>query len=133
MKREFVQQRAKSRQTSVENQTDTAVNEQACGVRPVARQLCVADRLYGKPLLLEPVRGGPVQLAHHRRKHPSQLEPQQVGKQVVVSKPRSSGIQRAHECIGVFQRLQDCLRARAAGEVVGQRPADTFEHRGAQQ
>ena len=52
---------------------------------------------------------------------------------MVVAKPRPPGVERGDERVRVLELLQDPLRARAAGEDVGQRPADPLEHRGAQQ
>ena len=96
-RREGIQQRAKRGQTAIEDQADAAVKKQPRGAAPVARHLRVADRLDRVALLLEPVGGRPMQLTHDLRKHPPQLQPQQVGKQVVVAEPGATRIDRGHK------------------------------------
>ncbi len=68
-----------------------------------------------------------------RRGEPAQLQPQKVGEQVVVAKPRSAGVDRRHEGVGVLELLQDPLGPRGPGEEVGQGTADAVHDRRPQQ
>ncbi len=62
-----------------------------------------------------------------RRRGPAQLELQQIGEQVVVAEPRPPDVERGDERVRVLEALQDRLRARAAGQRVGERAADPLE------
>ena len=74
-----------------------------------------------------------MQRRDRRRRGAPQLEAQQIGEQVVVAEPGPGGVERGDERVLVFELLEDRLGARAAGERVGQRPADALEDRGAQE
>jgi hypothetical protein len=52
---------------------------------------------------------------------------------VVVAEPSAPGVERGHECVLVFEPLQDRLGAGATGERIGEWSADAFEDRRAQQ
>ena len=100
---------------------------------PVIRGLRVADRLDRVSLLLEPLSRREVQGGDRLGRDPPQLEPQEVGEQVVVSKPRSRDVQRGHERVRVVELLQPAFGARSPGQVVRQRSAHPIENRGPQQ
>ena len=51
----------------------------------------------------------------------------------MVAEPRPPGVERRDEGVRVLEALQDRLRARAAGQRVGERAADPLEHGGAQE
>ena len=74
-----------------------------------------------------------MQRGDRARVGPSQLQPQQVGEQRLIAKPRAADVERGHERAGVVELLQDPLGPRAAGQGIGQRSADALEHRCAQQ
>src|SRR6185312_451176 len=67
-------------------------------------------------------------LVGHR---PAQLEPQEVGEELVETEPGAPGIQRDDEGIGVLELQQDALGARLPAEQVGQLPVHPIEEGGA--
>ena len=81
------QQAAKCRQAAVEDQAEVVAGEHARRVAPVARRLRVADRLDHVAVRLVPLGGRPVERADGRGREPPQLEPQEVGEQLVIAEP----------------------------------------------
>ena len=83
---------------AVEREAGAVVDEQAGGLRPVPGGLGVPDRLDDVPVLGEPARrrrGAAVRSASGLG--PAQLEPQQVGEEVVVAEPGPPGVERDDE------------------------------------
>ena len=109
------------------------VGEQPGRVRPVARRLGVPDGVDHLAMLGEPSGGPPVQRRHLFGPRPAQLQPQEIPEQVVVAKPRALGVERDHKRVRVLELQQDPLRARAAGQQVGQLTVDAIEQGGAQE
>ena len=62
----------------------------------------------------------------------AQLEPQEVGEQM-VAKPGAVDVERGDERVCLLEVEQDPLRVRAAGHRVAQAPGDPVEDRGPQQ
>ena len=85
------------------------------------------------PCCLVPLGGQPVQLGRHARCGATQLQPQQVGEQVVVAEPGAPGVERGDERVGLRQALEDRLRTGGPGEMVGERLAHPLQHRGLQE
>ena len=97
----------------------SASRRAACGQS--SRGLGVPDRLDDVAVLRVPPRPPPGAAPRPLRVGAPQLEPQEVGEQVVVAEPRPLGVERDDERVRVLQVLQDALRARAAGQDVGKR------------
>ena len=127
------QERAHLVAAPVEGQPELMIGEQARSVLPVAGGLRVVDRVDSIPVTLEPAGGCVVQRGDDRRVEPPQLQPQQIGEQVVVAKRRAPDVDRGHERAGVLELMQDAQRPRAAGERVAERSVDAVEHRGPQE
>ena len=98
------------------------VREKPSGVRPVLSRLGVADRIHDVAVLLEPRGRGSMQLGDGARVGPAQLQPQQVGEELVVAEPRAVGVERDDECVLLLERVEDPLRARGVDEDIGQAP-----------
>ena len=113
---------------SVELQAQAVVEEQACGLTPAFRRLKVADRLDCVASLRKPPCGCGMQRVELTWLASPQLELQQVGKETVVAKPRTPGIQRDHERVGFFQLMQYPHTAGLAGQNVCQRTTHALEH-----
>ena len=61
------------------------------------------------------------------RPRPAQLQPQEIPEQVVVAKPPALRVERHHEGVRVLELQQNPLRARAAGQQIGQLTVDPIE------
>ena len=114
-------------------QREVVVHEQAPGRRPITGCLIVADGLGHVSVHLVPGGRRAVQRRDGRRRHAPQLQAQQIGEQAVVAKPGPGGVECGDEGVLVLEPLEDRLGPGAAGEGIGQRPADALEDRGAQE
>ena len=133
LRRKSRQQPADGFEPSIENQADVAVGKHARRVPPVRCRLRVPDRLGRMPMLLMPASCHAVQRVDAGGVGAAQLEPQEVGEQMVVAKPGAVRVERGDERVCLLEVEQDPLRARAAGHRVGQAPRDPVEDRGPQQ
>jgi len=93
----------------------------------------VPDGVDNLAMFGEPGSGQPVQRRHFLGQRPAQLQPEQVPEEVVVAKPRSLGIERHDERVGVLELEQDAFRPRVAGQQVSELTVDAIEQTGAQQ
>ena len=126
-RREGPHQRLHGLRLPVERQAERMVGEQPGRLRPVARRLGVPDGLGHLAVLGEPSGGAPVQRGYFFGQPPAQLQPEQIGEQVVVAEPGPPGVQRFDERVRVFETQQDLFRARPAGQQVGQLAVDPVE------
>ena len=131
--REGPQQRLDGLRLPVQRQAERMVGQQPGRVGPVARRLRVPDGLDHLAMLGEPRCGPPVQRRYFFGQRPAQLQPQEIPEQVVVAKPCPLGVERHHERVGVLELQQDPIRARAAGQQIGQLAVDPIEQGGTQQ
>jgi len=67
----------------------------------------VPDGVNHLAMLGEPLRSPPVQCRYFLGPRPAQLQPQQIGEQVVVAEPRPVGVQRHDKRAGVLDFEQD--------------------------
>ena len=132
VRREGCKQRAERGVAAAEDQIYIVVGQQPGGMSPVAGGLRLPDPLHHVAVLLVPLRSRPVQRVDDRRGGAPQLELEKVRQQVMEAKLRPSGIERGDERVLLLERLQDRLRARAAGQRVGERTADPLQHGGAE-
>ena len=131
--REHAKQRVERLAPAGHRQREVVVHEQAPGRCPVTGRLIVADGFDDVALLFVPGGRGAVQRGDRRRRDAPQFEAQQIGEQVVVAEPGPGGVECGDEGVLVFEPLEDRLGPRAAGERIGQRPADALEDRRAQE
>ena len=89
----------------------------------------VADRGLGLAVLLEPRRGGPVQVRDEFWLVPDELGAQEFGEQVVVSVPLAVIVERGHEQTLARRALQLIAGVVPAGDRPAQVGAETFEDR----
>ena len=80
-----------------------------------------------------PAGGEPVQPRDLVRRLAAQLEPQQVGEQVVVAEPGARHVHRDDERVGLLELVQQPRPVAASGQEVGERAVDALEDAGAQQ
>jgi hypothetical protein len=132
-RREGPHQRLHGLRLPVERQAERMVGQQLGRLWPVAGRLGVPDGLGRLAVLGEPPGGAPVQRGYFRRQCTAQLQPEQIGEQVVVAEPGASRVERFDERVRVLQLQQDLFRARAAGQQVGQLAVDPIQQAGAQQ
>ena len=128
------QQGAGRRPATVEGEADvrlSASRRAACRHSPAACACSIASTTC--PCSANHCGGGTVQRRDLVRGSSSQLEPQQIGEEMVVAEPRSPHVERHDERVGLLEPLQDPLGARAAGENVGERAAHPLQDRRAQQ
>ncbi len=109
----------------------SASSRAAPGQSPAACVCRMASTTW--PCADEPSGGAPVQHRHLLGQRPAQLQPEQIPEQVVVAEPGTPGVERHDERVRVREFQQDPLRARAAGQHVGQLAVDPVEQGGAQQ
>ena len=109
LRRKRRQQPADRFEPSVEDQADVAVGKQARRVRPVRCRLRVPDRLGRMPVLLVPASCHAVQRVDAGGVGAAQLEPQEVGEQMVVAKPGAVGVERGDERVCLLEVEQDPL------------------------
>ena len=121
------EQRAERRLLAVEHQVHPVAAEQLARELPVAAELGVAHRLERVAVLGVPRRRRPVQCLDGLRRAAAQLQPQQVGEQVVVAEPRAGGVDRDDQRVRLLELVQQPRPVAAAGQRVGERAADALE------
>ena len=131
--REQREQRVERVAPAGHRQGEVAVREQAPGRRPITGCLVVPDGLGHVSVHLVPRGRRAVQRRNGRRRRAPQLQAQQIGEQAVVAKPGPGAVECGDEGVLVLELLEDRLGPGAAGEGIGQRPADALEDRGAQE
>ena len=131
--REQPEQRVERVAPAGHRQREVAVREQAPGRCPVTGCLIVPDGLGHVSVHLVPGGRGAVQRGDRRRRRAPQLQAQQIGEQAVVAEPGPGAVECGDEGVLVLELLEDRLGSGAAGEGVGQRPADALEDRGSQE
>ena len=92
-RRKGPQQRLDGLRLPVERQAERMIGKQSCRIGPVARRLGVPDAVDNLPVLDKPLRGAQVQSRHLRGQRPTQLKPEEIREQVVVTKPRALRIE----------------------------------------
>jgi hypothetical protein len=122
VRREGAEQRVERLAAAGHRQRQEVVDEQAAGVAPVSACLSVLDGCDDIAVLFMPYRRSAVQRPDRCRRDVPELEPQQIGEEVVVAKPRSGRVERRDERILGFEPQEDRLSAGPAGERVRKRP-----------
>jgi len=102
----------------VEMKARPVIGEQPRGHAPVLGCLGVPGRLHRVPML-PANHPAAARCSVVTPRGTAQLQPQQVGEQLVVAEPRPRRIQRDHERVGLLQVLQGSLAAAAAGQQLG--------------
>lgn len=118
---------------AIDVQPEPVVRQQPRRQAPVLGRLRVANRLDRMPVSGQPLGGDRVQAREFLRGGPSQLEREQVPKQVVVAKPGSLRIHSDHERARVLEPGKNPVGARAPRQPVSERSADPLQQRGSQQ
>ena len=116
------EQRAERLLLAVEQQVHPVAAEQLAGQVPVAGELRVPDRLDRVAVLGVPPGREPVQPGDRVGGAALELQPQQVGEQVVAAEPRARDVDGDDERVGVLEVLQDpraVARARSGGRRAG--------------
>ena len=90
----------------------------------------MADRLEHVAVGDVPLGGGEVKLGHVLRARAAELQPQEIGQQMVVAERRPRRIDRHDEGVLVLEPEQDPFGPGGAEEVVCQRPGDVVEDGG---
>ena len=74
-----------------------------------------------------------MQLRDEFRAGPAELEPEEIGEQLVVAKPCPIGVDRHHECVRRFELEKESLGPVRSEQAIRQRAIDSVEDRGPQE
>jgi hypothetical protein len=118
---------------AVEEEMDPVAAEQIDREVGVAAELRVPDRGDGVPVVGVPAGREPVQAGDVVGRLAPQLEPQEVGEQVVVPEPRAADVVGDDERVGLLELAEQPRPVAAAGQQIGERGIDPFEDARAQE
>ena len=117
------------RSLPVERERQAVLCEEAARVVPRLGSLGVADRLEHVAMGDVPLGGGEMKLGDVLGARAAELQPQEIGQQMVVAEGRPRRIDRDDEDVLVLEREKDPFGPGGAEEVVCQRPGDVVEDR----
>ena len=105
------------------------LREEAARVVPRLGSLGVADRLEHVAMGDVPLGGGEMKLGDVLGARAAELQPQEIGQQLVVAERRPRRVDRDDEHVVVLEREKEALRPGGADEMVRQGPRNVVEDR----